>query len=67
MERLFRSLKPEWIPRLGYRSLQETRHDVGEYLMGYYNRERVHSYNDSVTPEMQEHQWHPPKQVSKNT
>lgn len=38
MERLFRSLKTEWIPRPGYRSLQETRQDVGEYLMGYYNR-----------------------------
>ena len=42
-ERVFRSLKMEWIPRYGYRSLQETSHVVGEYLMGYYNRERVHS------------------------
>jgi len=67
MERLFRSLKTEWIPRQGYRSLQETRQDVGEYLMGYYNRERVHSYNDYVTPEMQENLWQPPKLVSKNT
>lgn len=67
MERLFRSLKTEWMPRNGYRSLQETRQDVGEYLMGYDNRERVHSYNGCVTPEMQENQWQPPNGVSKNT
>lgn len=56
MERLFRSLKTEWLPPHGYGSLQETRQDVGEYLMGYYNRERVHSDNGYVTPEMQESQ-----------
>ena len=67
MERLFRSLKTEWIPRQGYHSLQETSHDVGEYLMGYYNRERVHSYNKYFTPEMQEHRWQSPKPVSINT
>lgn len=67
MERLFRSLKTEWMPRHGYRSLQESIHDVGEYLMGYYNRKRVHSYNNYVTPEMQEYRWQPPKPVSINT
>lgn len=67
MERLFRSLKTEWMPRYGYRSLQETRQDVGEYLMGYYNRERVHSYNGYITPEMQENQWQPPNEVSEIT
>ena len=67
MERLFRSLKTEWIPRHGYRSFQETIHDVGEYLMSYDNRERVHSDNKYVTPEMQEHRWQPPKPVSINT
>ncbi len=67
MERLFRSFTTEWMPRQGYGSLQETIHDVGEYLMGYYNRERVHSYNEYVTPEMQENRWQPPKPVSKIT
>ncbi len=67
MERLFRSLKTEWIPRHGYHSLQETIQEVGEYLMGYYNHERVHSYNEYVTPKMQEHRWQPPKPVSINT
>lgn len=67
MERLFRSLKTEWMPPQGYPSLQETRQDVAAYLMGYYNRERVHSYNGYVTPEKQESQWQPPNEVSKNT
>ncbi len=35
--------------------------------MGYYNRERVHSYNDYATPEMQERRWQQPKLVSINT
>jgi len=38
MERLFRSLKSEWVPAFGYRSLLEAEKDVGGYLMGYYNR-----------------------------
>lgn len=67
MERLFRSLKTEWMPRQGYHSLQETRQDVGEYLMGYSNQERVHSYNGYVPPEIRDSQWQPPNGVSKIT
>lgn len=37
MERLFRSLKSEWIPSLGYLSLSIARKDIGEYLMDHYN------------------------------
>ena len=37
MERLFRSLKTEWIPPLGYRSVSAAREDLGRYLEGYYN------------------------------
>ncbi|WP_350359378.1 IS3 family transposase [Vreelandella sp. SM1641] len=50
MERLFRSLKSEWIPALGYRDLPEAKKDVGGYLMGYYNRQRPHAFNDGVSP-----------------
>lgn len=50
MERLFRSLKSEWIPALGYRSLPEARKDVSGYLMGYYNQQRPHSFNDGMPP-----------------
>jgi putative transposase len=50
MERLFRSLKTEWIPALGYTALHTARQDIGDYLMGYYNRQRPHAFNDGVSP-----------------
>ncbi|MDO6748640.1 IS3 family transposase, partial [Gilvimarinus sp. 1_MG-2023] len=50
MERLFRSLKSEWIPALGYRNLAEAKKDVGGYLMDYYNRQRPHTFNDGISP-----------------
>lgn len=50
MERLFRSLKSEWIPALGYRNLPEAKKDVSGYLMGYYNQQRPHSFNDGMPP-----------------
>jgi len=34
MERLFRSLKSEWIPETWYRSLTETKMDIGRYYSG---------------------------------
>ncbi len=50
MERLFRSLKSEWIPALGYRNLPEAKRDVGGYLMDYYNRQRPHAFNGGISP-----------------
>ena len=50
MERLFRSLKSEWIPSLGYASIAEARRDISHYLMSYYNWERPHQHNDGVPP-----------------
>ncbi len=50
MERVFRSLKSEWIPSLGYRSIPDTRKDIGDYLMDYYNRQRPHTFNGGLPP-----------------
>lgn len=50
MERLFRSLKSEWIPAPGYRNLPEAKKDVGGYLMNYYNWQRPHTFNDGISP-----------------
>ncbi|SFC44539.1 putative transposase [Marinospirillum celere] len=50
MERLFRSLKSEWVPALGYRSLNAARRDIGYYLMGYYNQQRPHAFNGGLSP-----------------
>ncbi|WP_349342704.1 IS3 family transposase [Marinobacter sp. MMG032] len=50
MERLFRSLKSEWIPAPGYPNLPEAKKDVGGYLMDYYNRQRPHTFNGGISP-----------------
>lgn len=50
MERLFRSLKTEWVPVLGYRTECEARRDLGLYLMDYYNWRRPHAYNTGIAP-----------------
>jgi putative transposase len=50
MERMFRSLKSEWIPAGGYRTAQLARHDVTDYLMRYYNQHRPHTYNGGLSP-----------------
>ena len=48
--RLFRSLKSEWIPVMGYRSMAEAKKDTGLYLMNYYNWQRPHTANGGLTP-----------------
>lgn len=50
MERVFRSLKSEWIPEGGYHSFAEANKDIGAYLMGYYNCVRPHRWNDGLPP-----------------
>jgi putative transposase len=34
-ERLFRSLKGEWLPPLGYETVEVAREDLGWYRLGY--------------------------------
>ena len=50
MERLFRSLKTEWVPAYGYQSISEATIDIGWYLMTYYNQRRPHAANDRLLP-----------------
>lgn len=50
MERVFRSLKTEWVPTTGYVSLERAKLDVSTYLMGYYNHQRPHSFNLGLAP-----------------
>ncbi len=56
MERVFRSLKTEWVPVTGYASLSEAQKDISYYLMRYYNQQRPHSHNKGLTPAMAEDQ-----------
>jgi putative transposase len=61
MERLFRSLKTEWLPTTGYMNLREAKRDISYYLMDYYNWRRPHQYNDGIAPAKAEDR---PNQVS---
>ncbi|MDW7548437.1 IS3 family transposase [Pseudoalteromonas peptidolytica] len=54
MERLFRSLKMEWLPSTGYSSFKEAEQDVSFYLMNYYNWRRPHSHNNMQAPAVAE-------------
>ncbi|WP_139835915.1 IS3 family transposase [Pseudomonas sp. R16(2017)] len=50
MERVFRSLKTEWIPSVGYMTAQEAHRDISHYLMHRYNWIRPHQFNDGLPP-----------------
>ena len=50
MERLFRSYKSEWMPRIGYPSALEAQRDISFYLMERYNCQRPHQYNNGLAP-----------------
>lgn len=56
MERLFRSLKSEWVPKVGYHSSVHARKDISHYLMDYYNRQRPHQHNAGLSPAKAEEQ-----------
>ena len=50
MERVFRSLKTEWIPVTGYLTGQQAQRDISQYLMDHYNWIRPHQFNDGLAP-----------------
>ena len=50
MERLFRSLKTEWVAATGYRSFKEANQDISFYLMNYYNWQRPHNNHGMIAP-----------------
>ena len=56
MERLFRSLKSEWLPPLGYKSFEAARSDINDYFMRYYNWHRPHTVNSGMSPARAEKQ-----------
>ena len=48
MERLFRSLKSDWIRSNGYDTPAEATRDISDYLMDYYNWQRPPQYAGGV-------------------
>nr|WP_100550094.1 MULTISPECIES: IS3 family transposase [unclassified Pseudomonas] len=59
MERLFRSLKSEWIPQTGYLTAQQAQRDISYYLMHRYNWVRPHQFNDGLPPAVAEEKLNP--------
>ncbi|WP_268270872.1 IS3 family transposase [Pseudomonas aeruginosa] len=53
MERLFRSLKSEWVPSTGYLTAQEAQRDISHYLMHRYK------FNDGLPPAVAEEKLNP--------
>ncbi|WP_338793193.1 IS3 family transposase [Pseudomonas sp. AE27] len=54
MERLFRSLKTEWIPTVGYMSAVLAQQDISRFLMERYNWRRPHQFNEGLPPAVAE-------------
>jgi putative transposase len=54
IERLFKTLKYEWVPESGYRSIAEAERDLTDFLF-YYNMQRPHSRRNNVPPVLFEH------------
>lgn len=54
MERFFRSLKTEWVPRLGYRTFAEAKESITGYIIGYYSQVRPHKHNNGLSPNVAE-------------
>lgn len=48
MERVYRSLKTEWISPAGYSTMREAERDISHYLMTYHNWECADQYSDSL-------------------
>ena len=64
MERLFRSLKTEWIPSLGYMSASLAQQDVGQFLMHRYNWQRPHQFNSGLAPAVAEEKLNAMSEIS---
>ena len=54
MELLFRSLKIEWIPTVGYMNAALAKQDIGRYLMQQYNWRRTRQRNNGLAPAVAE-------------
>ena len=66
MERFFRSLKTESMPKKGYANSEEAVNSVRDYIYKYYNSVRPHSHNLGLTPnEKEEYFWETSNWVAK--
>ncbi|GAB2942130.1 hypothetical protein GCM10011328_08920 [Hafnia psychrotolerans] len=57
MERVFRSLKSEWLPKDGYGDFSHAVRDINQWMNGYYNVYRQHTNNGGLSPCSHEEKW----------
>ncbi len=57
MERVFHSLKSEWLPKRGYADFGDAIRDINDWINRYYNAFRPHTNNGGVPPCVYEEQW----------
>jgi len=50
MERFFRSLKTEWVPKRGFQNYAQAEREITKYITGYYSQVRPHTHNRGNTP-----------------
>lgn len=56
-ERFFRSFKTEWMPKGGYEDIAEAKQAICDYIWGYYQSVRPHTFNNYLTPLEKEKQY----------
>jgi transposase InsO family protein len=54
MESFFHTLKTELVHHKNYATKEEAKRDLFQYIEGYYNRQRIHSSINYLTPEQME-------------
>ena len=64
MESFFGSLKSEWVHHRVYRTRNEARVDIFYYIEAFYNRRRLHSSLDYLSPEEYEQLYHQQQSVA---
>ena len=64
MESFFGSLKSEWVHHRVYRTRDEARSDIFYYIEAFYNRRRLHSSLDYLSPEAYEQLYHQQQSVA---
>ncbi|EHM1654448.1 transposase, partial [Salmonella enterica subsp. enterica serovar Saintpaul] len=57
MERVFRSLKSEWLPTGGYGDFSQAVRDINQWINGYYNVYRPHTNNGGLPTYLHEEKW----------
>ncbi len=58
MESFFGTLKSECVHRRNYQTRQEAISDIFSYIVGFYNRERLHSSLGYLSPDEFERRYH---------